>query len=69
VDTEADLFVVGFLPYLEFERCGRPRQFEREEIQVIGRVVLGKNLAAGRIKTSDGEVVDHSQDTFADSGV
>jgi hypothetical protein len=53
VDTEADR-------YLEFERWwGGHVNLNAEEIQfIVDELFVGNNLAAGRIKTSDGEVVD-----------
>jgi hypothetical protein len=53
VDTEADR-------YLEFERWwGGHVSLNAEEIQfIVDELFVGNNLAAGRIKTSDGEVVD-----------
>jgi hypothetical protein len=53
VDTEADR-------YLEFERWwGGHVNLNAEEIQfIVDELFIGNNLAAGRIKTSDGEVVD-----------
>jgi len=53
VDTEADR-------YLEFERWwGGHVNLNAEEIQfIIDELFVGNNLAAGRIKTSDGEIVD-----------
>src|SRR6266404_1058919 len=53
VDTEADR-------YLEFERWwGGHVNLNAEEIQfIVDELFVGNNLAAGRIKTSDGKVVD-----------
>src|ERR1700759_4746231 len=53
VDTEADR-------YLEFERWwGGHVNLNAEEIQfIVDELFVGNNLAAGRIKTADGEVVD-----------
>jgi hypothetical protein len=53
VDTEADR-------YLEFERWwGGHVNLNAEEIQfIVDELFVGNNLAAGRIKTSDGHVVD-----------
>src|ERR1700760_3009374 len=53
VDTEADR-------YLEFERWwGGHVNLNAEEIQfIVDELFIGNNLAAGRIKTSEGEVVD-----------
>jgi pimeloyl-ACP methyl ester carboxylesterase len=53
VDTEADR-------YLEFERWwGGHVNLNAEEIQfIVDELFVGNNLAAGRIKTSDGEVVN-----------
>jgi len=53
VDTEAER-------YLEFERWwGGHVNLNAEEIQfIVDELFVGNNLAAGRIKTSDGEVVD-----------
>jgi pimeloyl-ACP methyl ester carboxylesterase len=53
VDTEADR-------YLEFERWwGGHVNLNAEEIQfIVDELFIGNNLAAGRIKTSDGDVVD-----------
>ncbi len=53
VDTEADR-------YLEFERWwGGHVNLNAEEIQfIVDELFIGNNLAAGRIKTSDGKVVD-----------
>jgi pimeloyl-ACP methyl ester carboxylesterase len=53
VDTEADR-------YLEFERWwGGHVNLNAEEIQfIVDELFVGNNLATGRIKTSDGEVVD-----------
>ncbi|HUN97498.1 MAG TPA: DUF3141 domain-containing protein, partial [Bradyrhizobium sp.] len=53
VDTEADR-------YLEFERWwGGHVNLNAEEIQfIVDELFIGNNLAAGRIKTSGGEVVD-----------
>ncbi len=53
VDTEADR-------YLEFERWwGGHVNLNAEEIQfIVDELFVGNNLAAGRIETSDGEVVD-----------
>src|ERR1700752_4033946 len=53
VDTEANR-------YLEFERWwGGHVNLNAEEIQfIVDELFVGNNLAAGRIKTSDGEVVD-----------
>jgi len=53
VDTEADR-------YLEFERWwGGHVNLNAEEIQfIVDELFVGNNLAAGRIKTSNGEVVD-----------
>src|SRR3954471_2869562 len=53
VDTEADR-------YLEFERWwGGHVNLNAEEIQfIVDELFIGNNLAAGRIKTSDGQVVD-----------
>src|SRR5690348_167289 len=53
VDTEADR-------YLEFERWwGGHVNLNAEEIQfIVDELFIGNNLAAGRIKTSNGEVVD-----------
>jgi len=53
VDTEADR-------YLEFERWwGGHVNLNAEEIQfIVDELFVGNNLAAGRIKTSDGEVID-----------
>jgi len=53
VDTEADR-------YLEFERWwGGHVNLNAEEIQfIVDELFVGNNLAAGRIKTSEGEVVD-----------
>src|SRR6266446_1187819 len=53
VDTEADR-------YLEFERWwGGHVNLNAEEIQfIVDEMFVGNNLAAGRIKTSDGKVVD-----------
>jgi hypothetical protein len=53
VDTEADR-------YLEFERWwGGHVNLNAEEIQfIVDELFIGNNLAAGRIKMSDGETVD-----------
>jgi pimeloyl-ACP methyl ester carboxylesterase len=53
VDTEAER-------YLEFERWwGGHVNLNAEEIQfIVDELFVGNNLAAGRIKTSDGETVD-----------
>src|SRR5882672_8380049 len=53
VDTEANR-------YLEFERWwGGHVNLNAEEIQfIVDELFVGNNLAAGRIKTSDGQVVD-----------
>ncbi|WP_213738104.1 DUF3141 domain-containing protein [Bradyrhizobium sp. dw_411] len=53
VDTEAER-------YLEFERWwGGHVNLNAEEIQfIVDELFVGNNLAAGRIKTADGEVVD-----------
>jgi uncharacterized protein DUF3141 len=53
VDTEADR-------YLDFERWwGGHVNLNAEEIQfIVDELFVGNNLAAGRIKTSNGEVVD-----------
>jgi pimeloyl-ACP methyl ester carboxylesterase len=53
VDTEAER-------YLEFERWwGGHVNLNAAEIQfIVDELFVGNNLAAGRIKTSDGEVVD-----------
>src|SRR5436190_13336962 len=53
VDTEADR-------YLEFERWwGGHVNLNAEEIQfIVDELFIGNKLAAGRIKTSDGRVVD-----------
>src|SRR5258706_3473307 len=53
VDTEADR-------YLEFERWwGGHVNLNAEEIQfIVDELFVGNNLAAGRIKMSDGQVVD-----------
>jgi hypothetical protein len=53
IDTEADR-------YLEFERWwGGHVNLNAEEIQfIVDELFVGNNLAAGRIKTSDGHVVD-----------
>jgi hypothetical protein len=53
VDTEADR-------YLEFERWwGGHVNLNADEIQfIVDELFIGNNLAAGRIKTSNGEVVD-----------
>src|ERR1700704_307301 len=53
VDTEANR-------YLEFERWwGGHVNLNAEEIQfIVDELFVGNNLAAGRIKTSDGHVVD-----------
>ncbi len=53
VDTEAER-------YLEFERWwGGHVNLNAEEIQfIVDELFVGNNLAAGRIKTSDGEFVD-----------
>jgi hypothetical protein len=53
VDTES-------ARYLEFERWwGGHVNLNAEEIQfIVDELFIGNNLAAGRIKTSDGEVVD-----------
>jgi len=53
VDTEADR-------YLEFERWwGGHVNLNAEEIQfIVDELFIGNNLAAGRIKTSDGTAVD-----------
>src|SRR5437763_10886064 len=53
VDTEADR-------YLEFERWwGGHVNLNAEEIQfIVDELFIGNNLAAGRIKTSDGTTVD-----------
>jgi pimeloyl-ACP methyl ester carboxylesterase len=53
VDTEAER-------YLEFERWwGGHVNLNAEEIQfIVDELFVGNNLAAGRIKTSDGEAVD-----------
>jgi pimeloyl-ACP methyl ester carboxylesterase len=53
VDTEAER-------YLEFERWwGGHVNLNAEEIQfIVDELFVGNNLAAGRIKTSNGEVVD-----------
>src|SRR6201998_1675722 len=53
VDTEADR-------YLEFERWwGGHVNLNAEEIQfIVDELFVGNNLAAGRIKTSNGEVID-----------
>jgi hypothetical protein len=53
VDSEADR-------YLEFERWwGGHVNLNAEEIQfIVDELFVGNNLAAGRIKTNDGEVVD-----------
>jgi hypothetical protein len=56
VDTEADR-------YLEFERWwGGHVNLNAEEIQfIVDELFVGNNLAAGRLKTSDGAVVDLRQ--------
>src|ERR1700760_354627 len=56
VDTEANR-------YLEFERWwGGHVNLNAEEIQfIVDELFIGNNLAAGRIKTSEGEVVDLRQ--------
>src|ERR1700761_2957197 len=53
VDTEADR-------YLEFERWwGGHVNLNADEIQfIVDELFVGNNLAAGRIKTAEGEVVD-----------
>jgi hypothetical protein len=53
VDTEAER-------YLEFERWwGGHVNLNAEEIQfIVDELFVGNNLAAGRIKTADGQVVD-----------
>src|SRR4051794_31064490 len=53
VDTEADR-------YLEFERWwGGHVNLNAEEIQfIVDELFIGNNLAAGRVKMSDGETVD-----------
>jgi pimeloyl-ACP methyl ester carboxylesterase len=53
VDTEADR-------YLEFERWwGGHVNLNAEEIQfIVDELFVGNNLAAGRIKTSNGEAID-----------
>lgn len=53
VDTEADR-------YLEFERWwGGHVNLNAEEIQfIVDELFIGNNLAAGRVKTSDGKAVD-----------
>src|SRR5215211_6069720 len=53
IDAEADR-------YLEFERWwGGHVNLNAEEIQfIVDELFVGNNLAAGRIKTSDGQVVD-----------
>ena len=53
IDTEADR-------YLEFERWwGGHVNLNAEEIQfIVDELFVGNNLAAGRIKTSDGHAVD-----------
>jgi len=53
VDTEADR-------YLEFERWwGGHVNLNAEEIQfIVDQLFIGNNLAAGRIRTSDGKTVD-----------
>src|SRR6266480_1080817 len=53
VDTEADR-------YLEFEKWwGGHVNLNAEEIQfIVDELFVGNNLAAGRIKTSDGQTVD-----------
>jgi len=53
VDTEADR-------YLEFERWwGGHVSLNAEEIQfIVDELFIGNNLAAGRIRTSEGDVVD-----------
>src|ERR1700733_6127862 len=53
IDTEADR-------YLDFERWwGGHVNLNAEEIQfIVDELFIGNNLAAGRIKTSDGRVVD-----------
>jgi pimeloyl-ACP methyl ester carboxylesterase len=53
IDTEADR-------YLEFERWwGGHVNLNAEEIQfIVDELFIGNHLAAGRIKTSDGQVVD-----------
>jgi pimeloyl-ACP methyl ester carboxylesterase len=53
VDTEAER-------YLEFERWwGGHVNLNADEIQfIVDELFVGNNLAAGRIKTSDGEVID-----------
>jgi hypothetical protein len=53
VDTEAER-------YLEFERWwGGHVNLNAEEIQfIVDELFIGNNLAAGRIKTSDGQAVD-----------
>jgi len=53
IDSEADR-------YLEFERWwGGHVNLNAEEIQfIVDELFVGNNLAAGRIKTSDGRVVD-----------
>src|SRR6476660_1577072 len=53
VDTEAER-------YLEFERWwGGHVNLNAEEIQfIVDELFVGNNLAAGKIKTSDGEVID-----------
>jgi Protein of unknown function (DUF3141) len=53
VDTEAER-------YLDFERWwGGHVNLNAEEIQfIVDELFVGNNLAAGRIKTSDGQVVD-----------
>jgi len=56
IDSEADR-------YLEFERWwGGHVNLNAEEIQfIVDELFVGNNLAAGRIKTSNGEVVDLRQ--------
>ncbi len=53
VDTEAER-------YLEFERWwGGHVNLNAEEIQfIVDELFIGNNLAAGRIETSDGEIID-----------
>src|ERR1700726_915541 len=53
IDTEADR-------YLDFERWwGGHVNLNAEEIQfIVDELFIGNNLAAGRIKSSDGQVVD-----------
>jgi poly(3-hydroxyalkanoate) synthetase len=64
VDTEAER-------YLEFERWwGGHVNLNAEEIQfIVDELFVGNNLAAGRIKTSDGKSRRSPQDTFANRGV